>query len=90
MVYMTQWMQLVHAAWDRFDAWRARRDAVFDADPQVVEIRRINREFGGWVEDPDPRAIWRRDAIGRPRNPDRVKARPHVPAKKSKRLGGAL
>jgi hypothetical protein len=85
------WFMLVcRAGWDRWDAWRARLDARFDVDPQVVEIRRINREFGGWVEDTDPRAIWRRDAIGRPRNPDRVKARPHVPVKKNKRLGGAL
>jgi hypothetical protein len=87
---MTWWMRTVHAAWARWDAWRERRDAVFDADPQVVEIRRINREFGGWVEDTDPRAIHPRDAIGRHRDPTRVKARPHVPVKKNKRLGGAL
>jgi hypothetical protein len=49
---VTSWfMRLVHAASDRFDAWRARRDAAFDTDPQVVEIRRINRENGAGVED---------------------------------------
>jgi hypothetical protein len=38
---MTWWMRLVHAASDRWDAWRKRRDATFDADLHVVEIRRL-------------------------------------------------
>jgi len=71
------WIALCYATWNRFDAWRARLDAAFDADPQVGEIRRINREFGSGVEDAggiepsvaDLRAIHPRDSIGRHRPP---------------------
>jgi hypothetical protein len=48
---MTWFMQVCRAGWGRWDAWRKRRDSAFDADPQVVELRRINRESGGGVED---------------------------------------
>jgi hypothetical protein len=73
---MTWWMQLVHAASGRFDAWRARRDAVFDVDPQVVELRRINRESGGGVED---------TGVVTPTALDLAAIAPHVPAQRTGR-----
>jgi hypothetical protein len=69
-------MRLVRAGWDRWDAWRARRDSVFDAEPQVVELRRINRESGGGVED---------TGVVTPTALDLAAIAPHVPAQRTGR-----
>jgi hypothetical protein len=73
---MTWWLQTVRAAWDRWDAWRERRDSAFDADPQVVEIRRINRESGGGVED---------TGVVTPTALALAEIAPHVPAQRTGR-----